>query len=88
LSLHVIAWKGKEEEEPKRSELIEAASYHILRFLHCLLFAHRTPLLLERCKDLLGYFSISGTLSPQDFLIMQFLQLAELFPQLLFPSKV
>ena len=64
MSLHAIAWMGKEEEELKRSKIIEAASYHIFHFLPCLLFAHRPHLLLEECRDSLCYSGISRTISP------------------------
>lgn len=78
VSLHAIAWMGKDEEEQKRSKIIEAASYHIFCFLPCLLFAHRPPLPLEECRDSLCYFGISRTVSPQAELFLQTLHTAPL----------
>lgn len=47
VSLRATAWMGKEEEELKRSKIIEIAAYHIFLFLLCLLLADRPSLLLK-----------------------------------------
>lgn len=73
--LHVTAWKGKEEEEPTSSELTEAASYHILCFLHSLLFVRRAaPGGMHRLVMLLGHFKDQLSMRLPCCAVVQFLQ--------------